>query len=132
MSSTEVVCLNERVTYYCTVQGQLLEWRITPQNMNPFERTLARSRTAVNSSSNWTLPGGLNIVVTLTSANATNMSSTIEFVALPEFQRTVFTCSGLNLADLMLDIVTSTQVANIITISSASYWILRDEDSLSG
>ena len=102
--STEVPCLNERVTYYCTVQGLLLEWRIDPQNL---EMTLARSHTAVNSSSNWTLPGGLVFVVTLTSANATSMSSTIEFVALPEFQGTVFTCSGRKVANLVLDIVTS-------------------------
>ncbi len=106
MPSTEVPCLNERVTYYCTVQGSLLEWRITLPNRNPFEETLTRSYTTVNSSSNWILPGGLNIVVTLTSVNATNMSSTIEFVALAEFQGTVFTCSGRNLADLVLDIVT--------------------------
>ncbi len=107
MPSTKAPCLNERVTYYCTVQGQLLEWRITPQNLNPFEMTLAKSRRAVNYSFNWTLPGGLSTVVTLTSVNATNMSSTIEFVALPEYQGTVFACSGQNLADLVLDIVTS-------------------------
>ena len=105
--STEVPCLNERVTYYCTVQGQLLEWRIAPQNLNSYQRTLVRSNTAVNSSSSWSWPGGFNVVITLTSANATNMSSTIEFVALAEFQGTVFTCSGRRLANLRLDIVTS-------------------------
>ena len=102
--SVGVVCPNEPVRYECTVKGDHIKWKVIPRSVNRMERTFSTLNHQPNSSLDLTW-SGFHVHLTLVSVTATTMTSTAEFLAVPEFRGTIFQCFGLHTIDrLVLDI----------------------------
>ena len=97
------MCPNEPVRYECTVEGDHLKWKVTPRSADRMERSFTANNQP-NFSRDFTWPG-FHVHLTLVSVTVTTMTSTAEFLALPEFHGTIFQCFGFQTRDeLVLDI----------------------------
>ena len=102
--SVRVACPNEPVRYECTLEGSRLKWKVIPRSANRMEQTFSTLNHQPNSSLDLTW-SGFHVNLTLVSVTATTMTSTAEFLAVPEFRGTRFQCFGQHTnGELVLDI----------------------------
>ena len=122
--SVGVVCPNEPVRYECTVEGEHLKWKVTPGSADRMEQTFAAYYNQPNSSLDLTW-SGFHVHLTLVSVTATNMTSTAEFLAVPDFRGTIFQCFGYQtrgelVLEIASEIISSLKVCSLrVTYSMA-------------